>query len=471
MNDNIDDDIVSKIRQIICNNTISNFDDEDDSSTIYLGDEFTDVFLQLTSRMYNINHLKLDLLASSIYDFAQGIEIICRERITKCLMEVMYPFFPDYSGIRLFQFFHDNEETREYEIFNTLKLVDYEKKGYVLYFTKKVEEDNVTLPDNIVVTDAVPNKINFEKVTNLRDIFYFYTPVKTQEQKQLFAIQVLQGIIDTVSKNTPLSIININDIVSTEQFDCSSPIDNNVNIWSISFLECILNYIVPRINEKYPGFINYSMYDNFGTINLVTQTISSVILFKRKHLESTEKSDNHDQHDYYLPLEIYNQGTKKLNFLVWCADVDSCEFVRHSPIQRNDRLSARLPFNVVMLVYCEKQSWQDSLTELLYNTIKGLEKNNTISNQEETNESEVTTDEEHLDSRSLYLVNEIKKIIAEIQNSQKGAETNKIIGQVIPMINEFYNRTEILSRGEPKLFNLFSEPQLLVQFLMNIYNS
>jgi hypothetical protein len=146
--------------------------------------------------------------------------------------------------------------------------------------------------------------------------------------------------------------------------------------------------------------------------------------------------DDNDKIDSYLPTIVYNMETKKLNFSVWYSDADRNGFMRHAAIGEKDVLSSRLRRHAKLLVYCEDYERQEKYSTMLFKVL------NTIKNK-----------------KTSTTKNNYQKLRAQLMELKPKA-SNEIIFTVIPAINEYFYRENVI-QGSSGIRNAFNDIKVL----------
>ena len=213
-------------------------------------------------------------------------------------------------------------------------------------------------PDILVQEYGIITK--FHMVGTIKDPKFHYniyadTSFNTQSV-QLFRKHVINMIYKQV-KNilvkgiSKKNINRLNSILTTTEYnevDMTAPLESPEDLLELLRQICLIFY--QRISIK-----KIDTYSDFGKQSINSETPITVIWF-------IDKAQNPDS---YLPTILFNENTKKLNFLVWYSDCDQNGFMRHSAINEEDVLSARLTSHVKMLIYCEDLSRQIKYSRIL----------------------------------------------------------------------------------------------------------
>jgi len=373
------------------------------------------VFLNATRALNHRNHIGLKFLIGTVEDFVQSKLMMDMKGNALPQSEVEWLAFQElckHSGIGLFHTAQRVQGSDNNLDGNKLDM------GQFLFSDKQ--------------NDKCDPQTSLKLVEHLNDKYCLYVPFKNDSKMHI----------------TPL-LLKIFEIVNIEpviQFlGKKGRQDNVLNNFKLFKNKMTAKSIADEkevsIIHKFPTLLNWVEFENITKFDksLNSQHSVSFLWFK------SNKFDDKDEMDSYLPTIVLNTTTNELNFLVWYSDADEEGFMRHAAIQENDVLSSRLTRHAKMLVYCEDPKRQEKYSKMLSQVLNKFAS---------VKISMVRHD------KYASLTNNLISLIPK--------KSRQFISTVIPRINEYYYR-EIVISGSSGIRSAFDNLENLEACVRSIF--
>jgi len=413
-------DILLKIRGIICQDFMSNLHGVNYTFYKERVEACTSVYLKATRTLNNERHIGLKFLIGTVEEFVQAK---VQQSSRKSDTWVLFQDLCKDSGIGLFRIAQKDQGSVVYSIVS--KGNDNNLGGNNQDMGQFVYTVNDKQNQCLVQVGSANTSTYFANVGRINDKYCVY--VQLLKVSEEYITPITFKILEAVQHMEAIEHFNS---IATEDY-ATSKVDTFFKLIKPIIKRFTENpnpkrkpNLTPSPNpKKLMDLMEFDNIKRFGSSRIFGKQIN-FMWFKNNEFDDNDKIDG------YLPTTIHNSATRKLNFLVWYSDADRNGFMRHAAILENDVLSSRLRRHAKMLVYCEDDERQEKYSEMLFTVLQSIK-----------NEKASTATNKYEDLR--LQLNELKRV-----------ESKKTIFTVIPAINEYFYRENVIS-GSSGIRNAF----------------